>query len=227
VSEASTESNDTQVQALNEREAALNEREEALNRRELALNEVEKQLNAREQQLDQLEAQLKGTPEKPTEEAPRKGHEFTFRNVSYKFADDAPQMLLIGGEANSIAPQKRPLSSMTPTLVMKDNKPWLVTGSPGGARIITTVLQSIVNTIDHKMNPAEAIVTPRVHHQWLPDELRIEEGLSPDTLSLLKAQGYNIKEKAPMGRVQIIQATENGFYGYSDPRNPEGKTVGY
>lgn len=134
---------------------------------------------------------------------------------------------LIGGEANSIAPQKRPLSSMTPTLVMKDSKPWLVTGSPGGARIITTVLQSIVNTIDHKMNPAEAIVTPRVHHQWLPDELRIEEGLSPDTLSLLKAQGYNIKEKAPMGRVQIIQATENGFYGYSDPRNPEGKTVGY
>ncbi|EKX94136.1 gamma-glutamyltransferase [Aggregatibacter actinomycetemcomitans Y4] len=134
---------------------------------------------------------------------------------------------LIGGEANAIAPQKRPLSSMTPTLVMKDNKPWLVTGSPGGARIITTVLQSIVNTVDHKMNPAEAIVTPRVHHQWLPDELRVEEGLSPDTLAILKAQGYTIKEKAPMGRVQIIQAREDGFYGYSDPRNPEGKTVGY
>ena len=91
---ASTESNDTQAQALNEREKALNEREKAL-------NEVEKQLNAREQQLDQYEEQLKGTPEKPTEEAPRKGHEFTFRNVSYKFADDAPQMLLIGGEALS------------------------------------------------------------------------------------------------------------------------------
>ena len=101
VSEASTESNDTQVQALNEREAALNEREEALNRREHALNEVEKHLNAREQQLDQYEEQLKGTPEKPTEEAPRKGHEFTFRNVNYKFADDAPQVLLIGGEALS------------------------------------------------------------------------------------------------------------------------------
>ena len=94
IDNASTESNDTQVQALNERE-------EALNRRELALNEVEKHLNAREQQLDQYEAQLKGTPEKPTEEAPRKGYEFTFRNVSYKFADDAPQMLLIGGEALS------------------------------------------------------------------------------------------------------------------------------
>jgi hypothetical protein len=101
IDNASTESNDTQVQALNEREAVLNEREEALNRRELALNEVEQQLNAREQQLNQYEEQLKGTPEKPTEEAPHKGHEFTFRNVSYKFADDAPQMLLIGGEALS------------------------------------------------------------------------------------------------------------------------------
>lgn len=101
VSEASTESNDTQVQALNEREKALNEREEALNRRELALNEVEKHLNAREQQLDQYEEQLKGTPEKPTEEAPRKGHEFTFRNVRYKFTDDAPKVLLIGGESLS------------------------------------------------------------------------------------------------------------------------------
>lgn len=101
IDNASTESNDTQAQALNEREAALNEREEALNRRELALNEVEQQLNAREQQLNQYEEQLKGTPEKPTEEAPHKGHEFTFRNVSYKFADDAPQMLLIGGEALS------------------------------------------------------------------------------------------------------------------------------
>nr|DAX60571.1 MAG TPA: ribonuclease Y [Caudoviricetes sp.] len=101
IDNASTESNNTQAQALNEREAALNKREETLNEREKALNEVEKQLNAREQQLDQYEAQLKGTPEKPTEKAPRKGHEFTFRNVSYKFADDAPQMLLIGGEALS------------------------------------------------------------------------------------------------------------------------------
>lgn len=98
---ASTESNDTQEQALNEREKVLNEREEAINRRELALNEVEKHLNAREQQLDQYEEQLNGKPEEPTVEAPRKGYEFTFRNVSYKFADDAPQMLLIGGEALS------------------------------------------------------------------------------------------------------------------------------
>lgn len=101
VSEASTKSNDTQVQALNEREAALNEREEALNRREYAQNEVEKHLNAREQQLNQLEEQLNGKPEEPTAEAPHKGHEFTFRNVRYKFTDDAPQVLRIGGEALS------------------------------------------------------------------------------------------------------------------------------
>ena len=101
VSEASTESNDTQVQALNEREKVLNEREEALNQREQALNEVEKHLNAREQQLNQLEEQLNGNPEEPTAETPHKGHEFTFRNVRYKFADDAHQVLLIGGEALS------------------------------------------------------------------------------------------------------------------------------
>ncbi|MFA9500335.1 gamma-glutamyltransferase [Mannheimia sp. E30BD] len=134
---------------------------------------------------------------------------------------------LIGGDANAIEAKKRPLSSMTPTIVMKDNKPWLVTGSPGGARIITTVLQSIVNTIDHQMNPAEAIVTPRIHHQWLPDELRVEEGLSRDTINLLKEKGHKVVEKAAMGRVQIIQARDGGFYGYSDPRNPEGKTLGY
>lgn len=134
---------------------------------------------------------------------------------------------LIGGDANAVEGKKRPLSSMTPTLVLKNDKPWLVTGSPGGARIITTVLQSILNTIDHGMNPAEAIVTPRVHHQWLPDELRVEEGLSPDTLKLLSERGHKISEKAPMGRIQIIQALDDGFYGYSDPRNPDGKTQGF
>ena len=101
IDNASTESNDTQVQALNEREAALNEREKALNQREQALNEVEIHLNDREQQLNQLEEQLNGKPEELTAEAPHKGHEFTFRNVNYKFIDDAPQMLLIGGEALS------------------------------------------------------------------------------------------------------------------------------
>lgn len=134
---------------------------------------------------------------------------------------------LVGGTANAIEAKKRPLSSMTPTIVMKNNKPWLVTGSPGGARIITTVLQSVVNTIDHEMNPAEAIITPRVHHQWLPDELRVEEGISPDTIKLLQDKGHKVVTKAPMGRIQIIQADGSGFYGYSDPRNPDGKTLGF
>ena len=134
---------------------------------------------------------------------------------------------LVGGTANAIEAKKRPLSSMTPTIVMKNNKPWLVTGSPGGARIITTVLQSVVNTIDHEMNPAEAIITPRIHHQWLPDELRVEEGISPDTIKLLQDKGHKVVTKAPMGRIQIIQADDSGFYGYSDPRNPDGKTLGF
>ena len=134
---------------------------------------------------------------------------------------------LVGGTANAIEAKKRPLSSMTPTIVMKNNKPWLVTGSPGGARIITTVLQSVVNTIDHEMNPAEAIITPRVHHQWLPDELRVEEGISPDTIKLLQDKGHKVVTKAPMGRIHLIQADDSGFYGYSDPRNPDGKTLGF
>ncbi len=134
---------------------------------------------------------------------------------------------LVGGDANAVAAKKRPLSSMTPTLVLKDGKPVLVTGSPGGARIITTVLQTVVNTIDFGMNPAEAAATPRVHHQWTPDELRVEKGLSPDTLALLKQRGHNIAVKASMGRTQTIGLRGGMLYGYSDPRNPDGKTLGY
>ena len=134
---------------------------------------------------------------------------------------------LVGGDANAVAAKKRPLSSMTPTLVLKDGKPTLVTGSPGGARIITTVLQTVVNTIDFGMNPAEAAAAPRVHHQWTPDELRVEKGLSPDTIALLKQRGHNIAVKPSMGRTQTIQIRGGTLYGYSDPRNPDGKTLGY
>lgn len=134
---------------------------------------------------------------------------------------------LVGGEANAIGAKKRPLSSMSPTIVLKDNKPWLVTGSPGGSRIINVVLQTIIDSIDFNMNPAEAASTPRIHHQWLPDELRVEKGISPDTIELLKKQGYTITQKAIMGRTQTIQILPDGFYGYSDPRNPEGATKGY
>lgn len=134
---------------------------------------------------------------------------------------------LIGGEANAIQAGKRPLSSMTPTLVLKDGRPWLVTGSPGGARIITTVLETVVDAIDFRMNPAEAAATPRFHHQWWPDELRIEKGFSPDTLALLRRYGHHIALKAAMGRTQTIQIRDGVLYGASDPRNPDGRTLGY
>ena len=134
---------------------------------------------------------------------------------------------LTGGEANAVGAGKRPLSSMSPTIVLKDGKPFLVTGSPGGSRIITTVLQIILNVIDHQMNVAEATVAPRIHHQWMPDRLRVEKGLSPDTLRLLEAQGYTITQRAPMGRTQTIELTPTGLYGYSDTRDPDGLTLGY
>lgn len=134
---------------------------------------------------------------------------------------------LIGGEANAIQPGKRPLSSMTPTIVLKDGRPWLVTGSPGGARIITTVLETVVDAIDFGMNPAEAAATPRFHHQWWPDELRVEKGISPDTLALLRSYGQHVVVKPTMGKTQTIQIVDGVLYGASDPRNPDGATLGY
>ncbi|MHA7601634.1 gamma-glutamyltransferase [Alicycliphilus sp. T452] len=134
---------------------------------------------------------------------------------------------LVGGDANAVAAGKRPLSSMTPTLVVKDGKPVLVTGSPGGARIITTVLQQVVNYIDFGMNPAEAAATPRFHHQWTPDELRIEKGFSADTLALLRQWGHKVALKPAMGRTQTIEIRSGTLYGASDPRNPDGQTLGY
>ncbi|MBI3710038.1 MAG: gamma-glutamyltransferase, partial [Proteobacteria bacterium] len=134
---------------------------------------------------------------------------------------------VIGGAANEVAAFKRPLSSMSPTIVLKDGKPWLATGSPGGSRIITTTLETIVNMIDHGMNAAEAASAPRVHHQWLPDELRIEKGISLDTLRLLEQKGYKIELRPTMGRTQTIQIRADGFYGSSDPRNPDGLAAGY
>lgn len=134
---------------------------------------------------------------------------------------------LVGGEANSVAAGKRPLSSMTPTMVLKDGNPVLITGSPGGARIITTVLQTVMNTIDYGMNPAESAAALRVHHQWTPDELRVEQGFNVDTKRLLEARGHTVNTKASMGRTQTIQREGNMLWGYSDPRNPDGLTLGY
>jgi gamma-glutamyltranspeptidase/glutathione hydrolase len=133
---------------------------------------------------------------------------------------------LIGGEANAIEAGKRPLSSMTPTIVLKDAKPLLATGSPGGSRIITTTLQVILNVIDHGMNIAAATAAPRVHHQWLPDELRVESGLSVDTLDLLMLRGHRIAEKNAMGSTQSVMRIEGGFFGAADPRRPGALAAG-
>lgn len=134
---------------------------------------------------------------------------------------------LIGGEANSVQPYKRPLSSMTPTMVLHNDKPYIVTGSPGGSRIITTTLQLIMNVIDHDMNIAEASAAQRIHHQWLPDELRIEKGLNQDTVKLLKQKGHTVVEKSSMGSTQTIMLTDHGVYGASDPRRPSALSQGH
>jgi gamma-glutamyltranspeptidase/glutathione hydrolase len=133
---------------------------------------------------------------------------------------------LIGGDANAIAPGKRPLSSMTPVIVSTQQGPMLATGSPGGARIITTVLQNLINVIDFKMNIAEAIAAPRMHHQWVPDFLRLEQGFSPDTIALLKNMGHEVRVMPAMGRVQTVERRGNLFVGASDPRNPDGAALG-
>jgi len=134
---------------------------------------------------------------------------------------------LIGGDANAVGARKRPLSSMSPTIVLQDGRPFLVTGTPGGARIITTTLQVIINVIDHGMNIAEATLAPRIHHQWLPDELRIEEGLSPDTIRLLEQRGHKVALGDAMGSTQSVMVTAQGLYGSSDPRTPAALALGY
>lgn len=134
---------------------------------------------------------------------------------------------LIGGEANKIEANKRMLSSMSPTIVKKDGKNFLITGSPGGSRIITTTLQVISNVIDHNLNILAAVSAPRLHHQWLPDELRIEEGFSPDTLNLLEAKGHKIVQKSSMGAIQSIMIKDGIFYGAADPRRSTSKAAGF
>ena len=132
---------------------------------------------------------------------------------------------LIGEKANEIEPNKRPLSSMTPTIVFKEGKPYIVLGSPGGSRIITTVLQVILNVLEHKMNISEAVVRPRIHHQWLPDILLVEKGFSKDTLKLLNGKGHQTKDYRSMGSVQAILKEGDYFYGAADPRRPGAGAV--
>ena len=132
---------------------------------------------------------------------------------------------LVGFEANEIKAQKRPLSSMTPTIVFKNQQPYLVLGSPGGSRIITTVLQVVINVLEHDMNIKQAVISPRIHHQWLPDVLLMEEGFSSDTIDLLKEKGHTIRPSRTMGSVQAIISKDNYLYGAADPRRPEAGAV--
>jgi gamma-glutamyltranspeptidase/glutathione hydrolase len=127
---------------------------------------------------------------------------------------------LLGSEANAIEGNKRPLSSMTPTIIFKNDEPYMVFGSPGGSRIITTVLQVALNVMDHDMNIAQAVHSPRIHHQWLPEILMIESGFGPDTERLLTEKGYKLYPSSTMGSVQAIMKEGDYFYGSADPRRP-------
>ncbi len=134
---------------------------------------------------------------------------------------------LVGFEANLPGPGKRPLSSMSPTIVLKDGKPVLVTGTPGGSRIITGVLQVILNTVDHGMNVAAAVAAPRLHNQWLPDDVRVENGFSTGTLDALRARGHMIATPLGQTSANSIAITPDGLAGAPDPRTRGAFAAGY
>ena len=127
---------------------------------------------------------------------------------------------LIGAEANSIAPRKRPLSSMTPTLVIRDGKAVGVFGSPGGSRIITTTYQSIVNVVEHGWGVKKALAFPRLHHQWFPDRIFFEEGrLNETTQAALRKLGHRLAQSPPMGNAMAIWKSASGkIQAAADPR---------
>ena len=144
----------------------------------------------------------------------------------------------VPGDANAIAPGKAPRSSMTPTIITRDGKPVLILGTPGGARILTTVLQTILNVVDFQMNIQEAVDAPRIHNQWLPDVTNMERyALSPDTRRVLEGMGYRFDGSEPANHVSAIMVGapslggtaigRNRFYGANDPRGGTGLALGY
>jgi gamma-glutamyltranspeptidase / glutathione hydrolase len=135
---------------------------------------------------------------------------------------------LVQGEANSIAPKKRPLSSMTPTILLKDGKLFMIVGAPGGSRIITGVMEVILNVVDFQMNAQDAVDFPRFHHQWKPDKLELEKGISPDTAAILKGMGYDVNQGpgVSVARVEAIVIGDGWLQGGSDGRG-NGKAAGY
>ena len=133
---------------------------------------------------------------------------------------------LVGAEANAPGPGKRPLSSMTPTILLKDGKPFLVTGSPGGSRIITAVLQVIVNVVDRGMDIAAAVAAPRIHEQWMPDQVYVEPGIADDIVAALVAGGDKVVPQRPFTSANSIMITPDAFIGAADPRTRGALAVG-
>jgi gamma-glutamyltranspeptidase/glutathione hydrolase len=157
---------------------------------------------------------------------------FLLNNEMDDFASKpgTPNMFgLVQGEANAIQPGKRPLSSMTPTIVLKDGKLFMTVGAPGGSRISTAVLQVILNVLDFGMNVQDAIDAPRFHHQWQPDKLSLEHGISPDTVALLKSRGYDVDYAPGVVLAQVAAIVSDGGWlqGGSDGRSAAGKAAGY
>ena len=149
---------------------------------------------------------------------------------NFTLRSDIPDAFgLMGSENNLIRPNRRPVSSMSPVLVSKNGQPLLMTGSPGGSKIISANMQMVLNVVEFGMNIADAAVAPRIHHQWKPDVLEIESGISPDTVSRLIDRGQNInfsQRSAGMGSLQTVMWRDGVFYGYSDPRRPGAGAVG-
>ncbi|MEC7894165.1 MAG: gamma-glutamyltransferase, partial [Pseudomonadota bacterium] len=149
---------------------------------------------------------------------------------NFTLRSDIPDAFgLMGSENNLIRPNRRPVSSMSPVLVSKNGQPILMTGSPGGSKIISANMQMVLNVVEFGMNIADAAVAPRIHHQWKPDVLEIESGISPDTVSRLIDRGQNInfsQRSAGMGSLQTVMWRDGVFYGYSDPRRPGAGAVG-
>jgi gamma-glutamyltranspeptidase/glutathione hydrolase len=136
---------------------------------------------------------------------------------------------LVQGEANAIQPGKRPLSAMTPTILTRDGKLFMVVGSPGGPRIITSVLQVILDVVDFGMNIQNAVDFPRFHHQWIPDQISLESGFSPDTIALLEKRGHKVERLSPGRVLSAVEAIVNDggwLEGAYDRRRP-GKAAGY
>ncbi len=133
----------------------------------------------------------------------------------------------VGNDANAIAPGKRMLSSMTPTVVLRDGKPYLVVGTPGGTTIPTSVFQTLVNILEFNMSTSDAVNKPKFHHQWLPDEIFIERGFPEEVANKLRAKGYKISSRGAIGRTEVIRVLANGqFEGVADSRG-EDAAAGY